>query len=97
MSYELAQKFAEFEIPADLKSSHKAGMQLVGSLAFTKMMLFANENEITNDDIDYYMDRKPMRSEDETQDEFKNRSKFSKVLYKYRKYLYDYSVYENQN
>ena len=97
MSYELAQKFAEFEIPAELKSAHKAGMQLVGSLAFTKMMLFANENEITNDDIDYYMNRKPMRSEDETQEEFKNRSKFSKALYKYRKYLYDYSVYEKQN
>ena len=94
MSYELAQKFAEFEIPAELKSAHKAGMQLVGSLAFTKMMLFANENEITNDDINYYMNRKPMRSEDETQEEFKNRSKFSKALYKYRKYLYDYSVYE---
>jgi hypothetical protein len=97
MSYELAQKFAEFEIPADLKSSHKAGMQLVGSLAFTKMMLFANENEITNDNIDFFMSMSPSRTGDETPEQFKQRSKFSKALYKYRKYLYDYSVYEKQN
>ena len=97
MSYELAQKYAEFEVPAEIKHAHRAGVQLVGSLAFTKMMLFANENEITNDDIDYYMNQKPMRSEDETQDDFKARSKFAKALYKYRRYLYDYTVFENQN
>lgn len=96
MSYELAQKYAAFEVPAELKHAHRAGIQLVGSLAFTKMMLFANENEITNADIDYYMGQKPMRNEDETQEDFKNRSKFSKALYKYRRYLYDYSVYEKQ-
>ena len=96
MSYELAQKYAAFEIPAELKNAHRAGMQLVGSLAFTKMMLFANENQITNDDVDYYMNQKPMSQEDETQEDFKNRSKFSKALYKYRRYLYDYSVYEKQ-
>ena len=96
MSYELAQKFAAFDVPAELKSAHRAGIQLAGSLAFTKMMLFANENQITNDDIDYYMGQKPMRSEGETQDDFKARSKFSKALYKYRRYLYDYSAYEKQ-
>ena len=87
MSYELAQKYAAFEVPAELKHAHRAGVQLAGSLAFTKMMMFAHENQITNDDIDYYMAQRPMRSEDETQDDFKNRSKFSKVLYKYRRYL----------
>jgi len=97
MSYELAQKYAEFEIPAELKSAHKAGMQLVGSLAFTKMMLFANENKVNNDDIDYYMNQRPMRGEDETYEDFKSRSKFAKALYKYRRYLYDYTVFENQN
>jgi hypothetical protein len=97
MSYELAQKYAEFDVPAELKSAHKAGMQLVGSLAFTKMMLFANEVKLTNDDIDYYMAQRPMRSEDETYEDFKSRSKFSKSLLKYRAYLYDYSVFEKQN
>jgi len=96
MSYELAQKFAAFEIPADIRSAHKAGMQLVGSLGFTKMMMFANENQITNDDIDYYMDRAPRRMEDESKEDMKMRGKFSNALYKYRAYLYDYSVYEKQ-
>jgi hypothetical protein len=97
MSYELAQKYAAFDVPAELKHAHRAGVQLVGSLAFTKMMLFANENQITNDDIDYYMAQRPMKHEDETLEEFRQRSKFAKVLYKYRRYLYDYSVFENQN
>jgi len=96
MSYELAQKFAAYDVPAELKSAHRAGMQLVGSLAFTKMMLFANEVKLTNNDIDYYMSLRPLRQEDETQDDFKARSKFSKALLKYRAQLYDYSVYEKQ-
>jgi len=94
MSYELAQKWAEFEIPKDIKAAYKAGVQLVGSLGFTKMMMFANENQITNDDIDYYMNIKPQRQEDETIEQMKSRGKFSQALYKYRAYLYDYSVYE---
>jgi len=97
MSYELAQKFAEFDLPAEVKSAYKAGMPLIGSLAFTKMMMFANENNINNDDIDYYMAQRPMRQEDETYEDFKSRSKFSKALLKYRKFLYDYSVYNKQN
>jgi hypothetical protein len=96
MSYELAQKYAEYDVPAELKNAHKAGMQLMGSLAFVKIMGFAYENKINNDNIDYYMSMRPMRQEDETQEEFKNRSKLSKALYKFRRYLYDYSVYEKQ-
>jgi hypothetical protein len=97
MSYELAQKFAEFNMPADVKSAYKAGMQLIGSLAFTKMVMFANEVKLTNDNIDFFMSMSPSRTEDETPEQFRQRSKFSKALYKYRKYLYDYSVYEKQN
>jgi hypothetical protein len=96
MSYELAQKWAEFEIPKEVKSAYKAGVQLMGSLSFTKMMMFAHENTLTNDDIDYYMNQKASRGEDETFEDFKQRSRFANVLYKYRKYLYDYSVYEKQ-
>ena len=97
MSYELAQKWAEFEIPKDIKSAYKAGMPLIGSLGFTKMMMFANENQITNDDIDYYMSVRPQRQEDETVEQMKMRGKLANALYKYRAYLYDYSVYEKQN
>jgi hypothetical protein len=39
----------------------------------------------------------PSRTGDETPEQFRQRSKFSKALYKYRKYLYDYSVFEKQN
>ena len=97
MSYELAQKFAEYELPAEMKSAYKAGMQLFGSLAFTRMMMFANEVKLTNADIDYYMAQRPMRNEDETYEQFKQRSKLAKALLKYRAYLYDYSVFEKQN
>jgi hypothetical protein len=97
MSYELAKKFAEFDMPADVKSAYKAGMPLIGSLSFTKMMMFANEVKLNNDDIDYFMALRPMRGEDETFEDFKSRSKFAKALYKYRAYLYDYSVFEKQN
>ena len=96
MSYELAQKWAEFEIPAEVKAAYKSGVQLMGSLSFTKMMMFAHENTLTNDDIDYYMNQKASRSEDETFEDFKQRSRFANVLYKYRKHLYDYSIYEKQ-
>lgn len=96
MSYELAKKFAEFDMPADVKSAYKAGMPLIGSLAFTKMMMFANEVKLNNDDIDYFMAQRPMRNEDETYEDFKSRSKFAKALLKYRAYLYDYSVYNKQ-
>lgn len=96
MSYELAQKFASYELPADVKQAYRAGVQLVGSLGFTKMMMFANENNLNNDVIDYFMACPPRRMEDESYDDMRIRTKFANALYKYRKYLYDYSVYENQ-
>jgi len=93
MRYELAQQFSEFQLSAEIKQAWRAGVQLVGSLGFTKMMMFANETQLTNDDIDYFMNMRPMRSEDETPEQFRQRSKFSKALLKYRPHLYDYSVY----
>jgi hypothetical protein len=96
MRYELAQQFAEFELPKDVKQAWKAGTSLIGSLRFTKMMLFANKVELTNDDIDYFMAMKPKQNEDETPESFRIRSKFAKALLKYRTHLYDYSVYYQQ-
>jgi hypothetical protein len=96
MRYELAQQFSEFQLSAEIKQAWRAGVQLVGSLGFTKMMMFANETQLTNDDIDYFMNMRPMRSEDETPEQFRQRSKFSKALLKYRPHLYDYSTYEKQ-
>ncbi len=89
MSYELAQKFADFKIPDEFRRGF-------GSNNFIKMMLFANDTQLTNDDIDYYMNRPPYRMEDESYDDMKSRTRFANKLLKYRSKLYDYSVYENK-
>ena len=86
MSYELAQKFADYQLPSDYKVRNN----------FIKMMVFAHENQINNDAIDYYMACPPRRMEDESYDDMKVRTRFANKLLKYRSYLYDYSVYEEQ-
>ena len=94
MRYELAEQFTNYKLKDEIMSAYKAGVQLVGSLKFTKMMMFANEVKLTNDDIDYFMSFRVTRTEDETSESFRQRSKFAKALLKYRPHLYDYSVYE---
>ncbi len=86
---ELAQKFSDYKVPSDLKRSF-------GSNNFIKMMLFANEVQLNNDAIDYYMACPPYRMEEESYEDMKARTKFSNALLKYRSKLYDYSVYEEQ-
>jgi len=90
MRYELAKQFAEFKLPDEVKMAVK---QMRSSFNFAKAMVFADEVKLNNDDIDYFMAMKPQRQEDESYEDMKLRSKFSKVLLKYRPYLYDYSVY----
>ncbi len=90
MRYELAKQFSEFKLPNDVKNAWKS----IGSFNFLKMMAFANEVKLTNDDIDYFMNMKPQRQEDESYEDMKMRGKFSKALLKYRPQIYDYSVYE---
>jgi len=89
MSYELAQKFVDFKIPSEFKRGY-------GSVNFIKTMLFANEVQLTNDDIDYYMSIPPRRQEDESYEDMKQRNKLANALLKYRSKLYDYSVFENK-
>lgn len=88
MSYELAQKFADFKIPNEFKRNY-------GSTNFIKMMMFASEVQLTNDHIDYYMSIPPRRQEDESYEDMKQRNKLANAMLKYRSKLYDYSVYEN--
>ena len=83
--YELAQKYADF----------KANPQYSRAGNVYKMMYFAQTNNLTNNDMDYYFNRPGCRQEDETKEEMQVRGKFTKALVKYRAYLYDYSVYEN--
>jgi hypothetical protein len=93
MRYELSKQFSEFKLPNEVKNAFNSGVQLIGSLGFTKMMMFANEVQLTNDDIDYFMNMRPQRQEDESYEDMKMRGKFSKALLKYRSQLYDYSTY----
>lgn len=88
----LAQKFADYQIPKEIKDLAKMGKQLIGSPSFTKMMLFTNENQLTNDDIDYYMNVPPQRQEGETREDMKMRNKFARELLRYRAQLYDFST-----
>jgi DNA-binding cell septation regulator SpoVG len=84
MRYELAQQFTNFELPSDVKQAWKAGM------------MFANEVQLNNDDIDYFVSMPPRRMEDESYEDMKIRTQFTNKLNKYRAHLYDYSVYEKQ-
>jgi hypothetical protein len=86
--YELAQKFADFKIPSEFRRGY-------GSTNLIKMMLFANDVQLTNDHIDYYMNIPPQRQEDESYEDMKQRNKLANAMLKYRSKLYDYSVYEN--
>jgi hypothetical protein len=88
MSYELAQKYADFKIPSEFKRGY-------GAVNFIKMMMFANEINLNNDHIDYYMSIPPQRQEDESYNDMKQRNKLAKAMLKYRSKLYDYSVYKN--
>ena len=85
MVAELAQKFADYKLPSEYRVRTN----------FVKMMVFAHENQVNNDAIDYYMACPPCRMEEESYDTMKTRTRFAQKLLKYRAYLYDYSVYEN--
>jgi hypothetical protein len=91
MSYDLANKYAEFEIPKELK---QVALSKQLSLSATKMVLFSDHVQLNNDDVDYYMALKPERMEDESFVDYKNRRVFTKQLFKKRSLIYDYSVYE---
>ncbi|MBS1737520.1 MAG: hypothetical protein JSS98_13060 [Bacteroidetes bacterium] len=85
--YELAEKFLDYQ-----REAHKRGFNIGGSIAFTKMLSFAKENNINNIDVDFYMSLPPYKQEDETKEDLKIRSKFAKALYKYRPFIYNYSI-----
>jgi hypothetical protein len=92
MSYDLANKYAEFEIPKELK---QVALSRQLSLSATKMVLFSDHVQLSNDDVDYYMALKPERMEDENSEDYKNRRIFTKQLFKNRTLIFDHSVYEN--
>lgn len=90
MSYELLEKFDKFKIPEEVNAQVKMGL-ITMPKNMLKMILFAGENKLTNENIDYWMSIKPERQSDESFAEYKTRQKFQGALAKYRPYLYDYS------
>ena len=96
---ELHNQFAGFELPDEVQDAYRRGLgeKMFGSRNQAKMMIFATDNKINNEIIDYYVGIKPERQPHESPEEFKNRSRFQKVLNKYRPILYDYSVYNKNN
>lgn len=90
MSYNLSEKFNDFKIPEDILGQVKMGLITIPK-NMLKMVLFAGENKLTNQDIDYWMAIKPERQSEEDFSAYKARQKFQSSLVKYRPYLYDYS------
>jgi len=83
-------KYAEFEIPVEIKASIKMGVNPFGSMSKAKMLLFTVENKVDNDLIDQYMKIPTARLENENRAEYKNRLKFQSHLLKFRKFIYKY-------
>lgn len=95
MVTELAQKFVNYEPESKIPSLPFSPKQKLSG--FMKMMLFAYENQMDNEAIDYYMNCPPYRMEGESYEDMKLRTRFSQKLLKYRPYLYDYSVFPIKN
>lgn len=102
MYTQLANQFAGYELPKELKQIFDSGIakQLgLGSRSFMKLSSFIKEQSIhdkMNDVINFYVRIKPARQENESYPEYKNRQKFQQILHKNRKYLYDYSVFNDK-
>lgn len=93
----LHKEYSDFKIPEEInKINIFTGRPLFGSKGLTKIILFAQEKNINNDVIDYYMSIPPARQEGENDnDEYKSRTRFQKVLLKYRPYIYDFDNLKN--
>jgi hypothetical protein len=90
-------QFMGFELPEETEMQYRVGFKPYGPKNMAKLALFMQESKIEsfNKLYDYYISIKPQRQEGESSAELKNRSKFTKILQKYKSYFYDYSVYQN--
>lgn len=91
---QLANGFAEFKLPENIQDAYNVGIayKMFGPINKFKLFLFVQEQNINNDDIDYYMAIPPKRQEDELYDDYKNRMRFSKFLLKYRANIYNHDA-----
>jgi hypothetical protein len=91
MSYELLEKFTKCVIPDNMPVNPNLPKNKL------KALIFARDNNIKNENIDYWMAISPIRQKDELFDEYKERQKFQKALTKYRPFLYQYHSPEELN
>ena len=88
--------FAKYSLDKETKNIIKNGMSPLGvSLNKNRLFKFLSESIVENYNkmIDYYMSMPPKRQDNEEYDNYKARIKFSNLLLKYRRFLYDYSVF----
>ena len=63
---------------------------LFGSKSFTKMIMFKDAVNLTNDHIDMWMSLGPKREAEEPIEDYKIRRNFQNALYKFRPYIYNF-------
>ena len=94
MSYELLEKFTNFQLPEDLAILvHQKLISIPKNRL--KMFSFADKEKISNEDIDYWMSIGPARQKDEDYIEYKDRQKFQRALARHRAYIYNYNALSN--
>ena len=84
MSYELLAKFTEFVVPSEMKNLPIPKNEL-------KMMMFAQQEQINNEHIDYWMAIKPERQQDELFIDYKDRQKFQNQSQKFELKIYTFT------
>jgi len=89
----LAKLFSNFKDPEPFRKNPKQNEYVLGSKNFTKMVMFAIETQLDNNDIDFWCHQLPKRSSEESYESYKQRMIFTKLLNKYRPFLYNYNVY----
>jgi len=94
MFTELYNIYANYQIPDDIKQLMANGVNLFGSLNFTKMMLFLQDNPITHKQMSDILAIRPERQPDELYKDYKNRLKLQNHLFKYKPYIFNYELYK---
>lgn len=83
----LANIYAGYKLPSTVEELVKNRL-----ISFRKAMMlsFVEEFKVDNSHIDEYMHQKPKRNENESYEDYKNRMRFSKQLFKFRPYIYKF-------
>ena len=92
MYEQLANQYAGYELPKEISEAFTMGIgeRMFGSRSFAKMKMFIQEQKLgdkVNEIVDFYLSIKPQRQDGEGNADYKNRTKFQKLLYKNKRYI----------